>query len=297
MTEDRSPKYGLTTSTTKPVWLACWDLSRATLTLETHHDDEKRAFDEALAALRESSADLPVGREAVRLRADEKRLQEIAAKLRNARDALVAELVGMRIAIEDVVQEERALRPSGGPLLPIGPTQPGVRHARQVGRYSLRSRRCRSSTTLSGGVGRSATARRRQHSGRAISSPRSSNTRNPRRVGCATLRRRPATTSAPSFTRPTAGSAPSPIGAYIWAAGPPPPVDEGPLLGRLLSSAWWPRTPSLHAHRRPITWRRWRRGLTRRRRGPRRGAGRRARGARRRLPGAAGLTRGRSTSS
>lgn len=103
------------------MWLACWDLSRATLTLETHHDDEKRAFDEALAALRESSADLPVGREAVRLRADEKRLQEIAAKLRNARDALVAELVGMRIAIEDVVQEERALRPSGGPLLPDRP--------------------------------------------------------------------------------------------------------------------------------------------------------------------------------
>jgi len=101
----------------KPVRLACWDLSCAILTLETHHGHETLVFDEARAAFQERIADAAASPVSEELAASGERIAGIAASLREARAALVAELVGMRVAIHDLTEEESTLRPSGSVLL------------------------------------------------------------------------------------------------------------------------------------------------------------------------------------
>jgi len=114
--EDRTEKYGLTNSTGKPIRLACWDWSLAVRTLEDHHAREPGVLQAALADFTTAAGEEhnPV-LDALRQQAD--RLEAIATNLRQRRAALVDELAGMWPAIEDVVDEERALRPSGTVLL------------------------------------------------------------------------------------------------------------------------------------------------------------------------------------
>lgn len=45
MSEDRSPKYGPTSSTQKPVRIACVELLRAMATIDRHHEIEAPAFE------------------------------------------------------------------------------------------------------------------------------------------------------------------------------------------------------------------------------------------------------------
>ncbi len=116
MSEECTPKYGLTRSTSKPVKLACWDLSRAIKTLSAHHDAEEPFFAETLAGFDEGVSQAPEPT-ADWLRRERERLDGIAAGLREARAALRDELQAMWPAIEDVVQEEATLRPSGSILL------------------------------------------------------------------------------------------------------------------------------------------------------------------------------------
>jgi hypothetical protein len=116
MGEDRSEKYGLTSSTSKPVKLACWDWSCAVKTLEAHHQAEAPAF---RATLEDFDANIGDGQPPARVafREHARRLKGIADNLREARAALVDELLGMWPAIEDVVAEETTLRKSDTVLL------------------------------------------------------------------------------------------------------------------------------------------------------------------------------------
>jgi hypothetical protein len=90
------------------VRLACFDLTLATLTLETHHSQEPAVFDSAVSAFRDKAKDLGSNPVADAIRVPGERLEEIAAALREARSALVAELVHMRGAIDDLIDEARA---------------------------------------------------------------------------------------------------------------------------------------------------------------------------------------------
>jgi hypothetical protein len=110
VTEDRSPKYGLTSSTQKPVRIACQNLLRATSTIHHHHEIEKPAFDRILAEYSASIDNAPPDARD-ELRAHGARLTEIAEKLRTARAALRDELVAMGPAIADVMSEEHSLHP------------------------------------------------------------------------------------------------------------------------------------------------------------------------------------------
>jgi hypothetical protein len=116
MAENRTEKYGLTRSTSKPIKLACWDWSVAVKTLQAHHEREPAVLG---AAVNDFNAG--VGAECNppldALRQHATRLVAIAENLRNGRAALVDELVGMWPAIQDVVDEEKDLRPSGSVLL------------------------------------------------------------------------------------------------------------------------------------------------------------------------------------
>src|SRR5690242_1932987 len=98
--EDRTPKYGLTRSTSKPVALACWDLTLAIKTLEAHHGDEQRTFRAAIEGLVHSigAADDPLHH---MLRDEAKRSEQLGDKLRADRAALLDELLAIWPAIED----------------------------------------------------------------------------------------------------------------------------------------------------------------------------------------------------
>ena len=109
MTEERSPKYGITDSTSKPVALACWDLSTAIKTLDKHHELERPAFERALESLT-ASIDDANQRAATALRAHVQRLEGIAVPLREARAALRDELLNLWPALEDLAAEENSLR-------------------------------------------------------------------------------------------------------------------------------------------------------------------------------------------
>jgi hypothetical protein len=116
MPEERTQKYGLTRSTSKPVKLAGWDWSCAVKTLEAHHQAETTAFRSALGDFNTNiGAERDPARDALREHAQ--RLEAIADNLREARGALVDELVAMWPAIEDVVDEENTLRKSDTILL------------------------------------------------------------------------------------------------------------------------------------------------------------------------------------
>jgi hypothetical protein len=115
-TEDPTEKYGLTRSTSKPVKLACWDLTLAIKTLEAHHGEEEAIFRAAIEGLVESigAADDPLRH---MFRDETKRLEQLGDKLRRDRAALLDELLVMWPAIEDVAKEESTLRPSRNILL------------------------------------------------------------------------------------------------------------------------------------------------------------------------------------
>ncbi len=116
MTEDRTSKYGLTHSTSKPVKLACWDWSCAVKTLEAHHHAEAPVFRKAVEDFNANGGlERDPAHELVRENAW--RLQRVADNLREGRAALVDELVGMWPAIEDVVAEENTRRKSATILL------------------------------------------------------------------------------------------------------------------------------------------------------------------------------------
>jgi hypothetical protein len=109
MAEDRTEKYGLTRSTSKPIKLACWDWSVAVKTLQAHHEREPAVLGTAVNDFNASVGDErnpPL--DALRHHATQ--LAAIAENLRNGRAALVDELVGMWPAIQDVVDEEKDLR-------------------------------------------------------------------------------------------------------------------------------------------------------------------------------------------
>lgn len=115
-TEVRTEKYGLTRSTSKPVKLACWDLTLAIKTLEAHHGEEEPVFRAATRGLVESigAADNPLHH---MLTDEAKRFERLGEKLRADRAALLDELLAMWPAIADAAAEESTLRPSGGILL------------------------------------------------------------------------------------------------------------------------------------------------------------------------------------
>lgn len=113
---DRTAKYGLTRSTSKPVRLACWDLTLAVKTLEAHHGEEEPILRAAHERFVESidATDDPLHR---MFREEAKRFQQLGEKLRADRAALLDELLGMWPAIEDVTAEEYTLRGAGYILL------------------------------------------------------------------------------------------------------------------------------------------------------------------------------------
>jgi hypothetical protein len=107
---DRSPKYGLTEETLKPVTIACNDLSQAINALDRHHAEEGDAFEGNLAA---ATATLVGHSESEGARAANPigAIETAATRLRTRRQAALAPMLAMREQLVDVLLEAHSVLP------------------------------------------------------------------------------------------------------------------------------------------------------------------------------------------
>jgi hypothetical protein len=107
----RSPRYGLTESTRKPVRIACGALARAIGTLNAHHEDEETAFGEAVSGCIAKMDAAPEGDQELALRRVTQ-MERAAERLRGDRAVLLVGLLDLRPTLADVLIEERDLHVS-----------------------------------------------------------------------------------------------------------------------------------------------------------------------------------------